>query len=288
MEAYRTSLSELTEEYVAKRAKGIQNLILRYASLNPEIDLDAPQSGEYDLDNLDLSPENINTLKERQQYEEGMNFEANIEDYPDNIQEITKTLGWLEDSFDSLTLRDTLQTLSKQISDEAGSLLALERAGYLSDLDSESKNDYSAPTEVFRAFEWIVTIDAEEYLDPTEECDYEIFGEIILPENGELRDRYVWEFDTLTENSKTHADLATEEVDAVFELDSGRLILYSGEMNGSEVEGEMALEMDGGSTREINGKVSLNRNDKRKTDQILIPEEKSPRWLHRLGTLKDF
>lgn len=278
------SLDEISDEYIAKRAKGLQHLVLRYASLDPEMTLDAPQTGEYDIDELDQSPENINTFEEKIDYEADGSFEAPIDEYPKNVQEITRTLGWFEDSFDSITLFRTLQTLSDTIAQEAGNLLALETTGYLQDLDSE-KNEYSARREVFRAFEWIENLDKEEYLDPNLER-YSLDSrdsENILSKNEDLRDRHKWEFQVLTKDIENRAEFVTEEVDMILELDSERLVVLSGEYDGTEIEGEMNLEKENTESIEIEGSYTVPRDAKMRSNQEIIPEEKrsvvaSPSW----------
>lgn len=274
MDIYTKSLDELTEDYVAKRAKGLQHLLLRYASLDPEMTLDAPKAGQYDLDGLDQSPEQINTLGERINWAE-MEFEATLDEYPENVQGFKRSRGWSGMNLDNMTLRGTLGSLLDDISGEAGHLLALDRAGYISNLTSDEGKNYSAKREVERAFEWIKSLHNNGYLDPSN--DYLDSSprklDDIMPEGDSPWNRKRFRNpNTMVEESRKHADFNTEEADIVVEYDHYKLVVSSGEFSNHDIEGEMRLERNSFSDVHINGRISLEGSPKIAFDKDVVSE----------------
>ena len=124
------SRSEVSEEYIIKRAGGLKHFIHRYGALNPEIDCSVPTAFDYDVD-----------------------LEDSIDDYPENVEALAETLGYTEDNFTAFEMKDVVRELHHSIYDEAARLKALKE-----DMDLEKETELA----IDDAFSLIISLDEPE------------------------------------------------------------------------------------------------------------------------------
>lgn len=269
MEFRRSALEELDEEYLGKRIKGLQHLVLRYASLNPEIDYGAPQADDYDLDGFNQPVENIQTLEERLAYERPR-FDTRIEEYPENIKEFAGVI-WSEEDFDKITLRKIIHDVYKNVNLDAGRLGAL----YETDNLGEGSNDLELEKEMARVFNWIREIDTSESLTLQDDYPGPEGGLIqILPEKRQQRERYNWEVpNTTSEEIKRYYGDFVEEVDSVIKSGNSEIVIKDQDVTSNpqgfkNPQGDIVVNSD--SILVHDGTV--HRDEKVITDEIAVSD----------------
>lgn len=95
--------TDVTDEYVQKRAVALQHFVHKYGALNPEVDYSISTAENYTEE-----------------------LETKIEAMPRNIQAFASVLGFREEDYDTIRLKDLVRETHRNTVDEAARLKAVK------------------------------------------------------------------------------------------------------------------------------------------------------------------